>query len=417
MHGTNSKDISKFYIAGINYKKTEAAIRGEYAVSNEQYASLLATAPMYGISELFVLSTCNRTEIYGFAEEASQLIHLLCSQTKGTEESFRQRAYIKKGLHAVEHLFHVASGLDSQILGDYEIVGQIRQAVNFSRQHHFTGPYSDRLVDAALQSSKVIKNQTNLSNGTVSVSFAAVQYIRQTITDLSNKNILMLGTGKLGRSTCRNVVDYLGTSNITLINRTIQKAEVLAAELGLQYATLDDLSKCIDKADIIIVATNATIPAVLRSHLENKGQKLIIDLSIPYNVEISSQELPGITMVNVDELSRIKDDTVKKREAEVPKAKAIIREHMEVFLEWSEMRKHVPILKAMKSKLQEITAREILPFFSPSILSPSELCPSASNEKIQKIINIMARKMRRQNTLGCQYIEAINDFMATRQID
>src|SRR6478735_5832123 len=124
MHGHSSKDISKFFVAGINYKKTDAAIRSQFAINEEQYATLLTLAPSYGLHELFILSTCNRTEIYGFAEQANQLIRLLCSQTEGNETTFSQLAYIKKGTAAVEHLFSVGAGLDSQILGDYEIVGQ-----------------------------------------------------------------------------------------------------------------------------------------------------------------------------------------------------------------------------------------------------------------------------------------------------
>jgi glutamyl-tRNA reductase len=409
MQGSNLKDISNFFIAGINYKKTDAAIRGQYAISNEQYASLLSIAPAYGIHEVFILSTCNRTEIYGFAEDVTHMVKLLCSQTAGDMETFNRLAYVKKGKEAIEHLFNVGAGLDSQILGDYEIVGQIKQSVKFARQHNFIGAYSERLVNAVLQSSKFIKNKTALSGGTVSVSFAAVQYIKQSLRDYSNKKILLLGVGKIGRSTCKNLVDYLENRNITLINRTVEKAEALAGELGLQYAPLGEMAKHIRLADIIIVATNDCHPTVLKSHLADSGEKLIIDLSIPYNVEPSARELTGITLVNVDELSKMKDETVKKRQAEVPKAKAIIDLHIREFQEWNEMRKHVPVLKAVKTKLQQITfSTSAVPGYTPAI----ETTSVDHNEKIQKVINLMALKLRQQNHRGCHYIEAINDFMA-----
>ncbi|MBS1935889.1 MAG: glutamyl-tRNA reductase, partial [Bacteroidetes bacterium] len=168
--GNKSIDISKFFIAGINYKKTDAAVRGQFAISNEQYLQILSLAPSYGVHELFILSTCNRTEIYGFAENVSQLIDLLCTQTKSSKELFINSAYIKNGISAIEHLFNVAAGLDSQILGDYEIVGQIKQAVKFSKEQNFIGAFMERLFNCVLQSSKAIKNQTELSGGTVSVS-------------------------------------------------------------------------------------------------------------------------------------------------------------------------------------------------------------------------------------------------------
>jgi glutamyl-tRNA reductase len=401
-------DIAKFFVAGINYKKADASVRGKYAISKNQYANLFSLAPGFNVKELFVLSTCNRTEIYGFADEALTLCRLLCTQTEGSLDDFSNMAYIKNGAEAVEHLFDVAAGLDSQILGDYEIIGQIKTAVKFSREHDFIDVFTDRLVNAVLQSSKNIKTNTELSGGTVSVSFAAVQYIKENISDITAKKILLLGTGKIGRNTCKNLVDYLGTKNITLINRTEEKAEALAKELGLQFALSDELEKQVNAADIILVATNSDEPVILKSHVENSSQKLIIDLSIPYNVETGAQYLPNITLKNVDELSKIKDQTLQKRQAEVPKAKAIIAGHRAEFLDWHQMRRHVPVLKAVKTKLREIhTSPLLIPLYSHNISRIS------ADEKIQRVINGMASKMKIQNQKGCQYIEAINEFMAT----
>jgi glutamyl-tRNA reductase len=395
MHGHSTPDISRFQVAGINYKKTDAAVRGQYAISPEVYRLILSNSAGYGINELFILSTCNRTEIYAIASDASQLIELLCAHTQGNIETFRSLAYTKSGIEAIEHLFNVSAGLDSQILGDYEIIGQIKQAVKFSKEHSCVGAFIERLVNSILQSSKTIKNQTELSGGTVSVSFSAVQYIRQNVTDLASKSILLCGTGKIGRNTCKNLVDYLPVNNITLINRTNQKAEQLAHELGLKYASFDTLSEEVKNADIIIVATNAETPTILAKDIRDHGNKVLIDLSIPYNVETQVSELPGVVLVNVDELSKLKDKTLHKRKAEVPKAKKIIAEHISDFIEWHEMRKHVPVLKAVKNKLQE-------------------LHHNPDQERIQKVINGMAVKMRQHNQRGCHYIEAINEFMAPR---
>src|SRR5215210_5206623 len=168
-------DISKFFIAGINYKKTDATVRGQFAINNDQYAKILAVAPSFALSEIFILSTCNRTEIYGFADNASQLIEILCSETIGTKETFEQICYEKQGCNAIQHLFEVGAGLESQILGDYEIIGQIKLAVKFARERGFVNAFLERLVNSVIQSTKVVKNQTALSGGTVSVSFAAVQ--------------------------------------------------------------------------------------------------------------------------------------------------------------------------------------------------------------------------------------------------
>ncbi|HYM95327.1 MAG TPA: glutamyl-tRNA reductase, partial [Chitinophagaceae bacterium] len=160
------------------------------------------------------------------------------------------------------------------------------------------------------------------------------------------------------------------------------------------------------KADIILVATNSTEPTIFHSHLAQKGEKLIIDLTVPSNVEPSVQHLPDISLVNIDELSKLKDETLAKREAEIPKAKAIIEEHISEFAEWYEMRKYVPVLKAVKSKLKEIQSN---PLFIPLYSHNADM---AADVRIQRVINGMASKMKVQNQKGCHYIEAINEFIA-----
>lgn len=403
--------ISKFFLAGINYKKTEATIRGQFAINNDQYGNILNIAPSMGLSELFILSTCNRTEIYGFADNACQLINLLCSQTTGTKETFEEICYVKQGCEAVQHFFEVGAGLESQILGDYEIIGQIKLAVKFAKERGFVSAFSERLLNSVIQSTKVVKNQTALSGGTVSVSFAAVQYIKKNVSKISSKNILLLGVGKIGRNTCKNLVDYLHTKKITLINRSEEKAAELAAELGLQSAPIDELPSYIKSSDIILVATNSNEPTILKSYLENNGNKLIIDLSIPYNVEKKAEELPYVTLINVDQLSKLKDETLQKRIAEVPKAKAIIAEHKAEFLEWNEMRKNAPFIKAVKQKLHDMHNCELyLSSYTTYTSDTTSLAP-VNVHAIQKVIKNMALKMRSKHQPGCSYIEAINDFI------
>ena len=404
MQYNQSIDIANFFITGINYKKTDAATRSRFAISNEQYEHILQLAPAYYISSLFILSTCNRTEIYGFADDANQLIDLLCTQTEGHKAEFSTLAYIKKGTEAVEHLFNVAAGLDSQILGDYEIVGQLKQAVKFAKERNFINGLTERLFNCVLQASKSIKNDTALSDGTVSVSFTAVQYIKEHVTTgLQNKKILVVGTGKIGRNTCKNIVDYLGTRNVTLINRSEAKAAQLATELNLQHAPFSTLGQQVNEADIILLATNACDPVIVRSQLKNTGEKLIIDLSIPYNVEESAGNLPNITLVNVDKLSKLKDATLQKRETEVPKAKLIIARYMANFNEWCTMRKNAPLLNAIKNKLNEL-------YLKQQLSATNTLPPLPARQKIQRVVNNVAFKLQDQNQYGCRYIEAINQF-------
>jgi glutamyl-tRNA reductase len=401
-------ELSNFFVTGINYKKTDTGTRGSFAIGPVQYDNLLNNAADYGVRDLFVLSTCNRSEIYGIADHPENLVNLLCSQTQGSAELFQELAYQKNGLRAVQHLFDVGAGLDSQILGDYEIVGQLRKAMKFAKDKGFVNHFLERTLNQVLQSSKEIKNNTALSDGTVSVAYAAIQYIREHVTSLENKQILLLGTGKIGTITCKNLVDYLGSSRVTLMNRTPEKAEQLAETFHLRTASIDSLKEEINHSDIILVATNAAEPVIYCRDLENlTGKKLIIDLSIPCNVERTVGDLENVNLIDVDGLSILKDETLLRRAAEVPKARSIIESHLGELMEWHEMRKHVPVLKQVKIKLQEIHGS---PLFEQTI--PEKPSSVSRDQKIQRVLNGMASKMRRENQRGCFYIEAINEFIA-----
>ncbi len=397
----------QFFVAGINYKKTDTSVRGDFAINNTQYQSLLQKAASVHVKEIFILSTCNRTEIYGLAPSAEFLIDLLCNETTGTKDIFLTKCYIKQGAEAVEHIFSVAAGLDSQILGDYEIIGQMKNAFKFSKEHGLVGPFLERLFNTVLQSSKIIKNQTALSGGTVSVAFAAIQFLKEAYSNFSDKKILLVGTGKIGRNTSKNLIDYLETTNITIINRTNDKAKELAEELGIQFAEYTQLNQHIQTADIIIVATNAQEPIILKSDLLHSSKKVLLDLSIPNNIEVAVKELSHIILANVDDLSKINDATLQKRMEEVPKAKAIIQAYMNEFHEWNCMRKHASVLRSLKQKLHDLHQSNL---FKSAF--DCEEAPLADAESIQKVINNLAITMRSQHTPGCNYIQAINNYIA-----
>ena len=265
--------------------------------------TILLEAKAQDIDGLLVTSTCNRTELHGFAQHPFQLIKLLCDNTEGTVEEFQEVAYVYKNNDAINHLFRVGTGLDSQILGDFEIISQLRSSFNRSKKVGLANPFVERLCNAVIQASKRIKNETEISSGTTSVAFASVQYILNKVEEVSQKNILLFGTGKIGRNTCENLVKHTKNSHITLINRTKDKADRIAGKFNLVVKNYGDLQTEIRKSDVLIVATGAQTPTISKELIHTKKPLLILDLSVPKNVSDDVSELEHITVIHLDQLS------------------------------------------------------------------------------------------------------------------
>ena len=348
-----------FYAIGLNYKKADAEIRGHFSINDIAKEKILLQANADGIPSLTVISTCNRTELYGFAQHPYQLIKLLCEHTNGTVEEFEKVAYIYKNHDAVSHLFTVGTGLDSQILGDFEIISQLRNAFRESKKHDIINPFMERLANAVIQASKCIKNETGISSGATSVSFAAVQYIMARVPYISEKNILLFGTGKIGRNTCENLIKHTKNDHITLINRTKEKAEKVAGKFNLIVKDYADIQSEIAQADVLIVATGAQQPTISKELLYLKRPLLILDLSIPKNVSEDVLQNDLVTLVHMDHLAAVTDQTLEQRAAQLPLAKKIITEIEKEFNQWADNRKFAPTIKALKNKLAEIKAGEI----------------------------------------------------------
>jgi len=396
-----------FYTIGLSYKKAEATVRGHFSLTEEGKLNLLEKAKNDGIDGLIVTSTCNRTEIYGFAQHPFQLIKLLCEFTKGTVEEFEKVAYVYKNKAAISHMFHVGSGLDSQILGDFEIICQLKKAFVLSKKVGVANPFLERLVNAVIQSSKRIKNETQISSGATSVSFASVQYILKEVANISNKNILLFGTGKIGRNTCENLVKHTKNNNITLINRTKDKAEKIAGKFNLTVKDYADLQSEILQADVLVVATGAQNPTISKELIYSKKELLILDLSIPKNVADDVMDLENVTVVHLDQLSQITDDTLERRKLFIPQAREIIAEVEGDFNKWLETRKFAPTIKALKNKLGTMKDEE-LDYQSRKISNfNQEQAEIISNRIIQKIMNQFANHLKDDSNTADESLEFI----------
>ena len=345
------RNIIKYYVVGLNYKNADLLTRGKFSLSKPQISLLLQQAKSDGLNELMVISTCNRTELYGIVEDSQILIDYLCKFSKGTLAQFKEKGYVLSEQQAINHVFQVGCGLDSQIIGDFEIIGQLKKSFYNSKKYDMVNGFSERLVNSVIQASKRIKTETKLSSGATSVSFASVHYILENVKNVKNKSILLFGTGKIGRNTCENLIKHTQNDHITLINRSEESAKKVAGKFNLVVKSFKDLNQEIIKSDIVIVATGADDITVDQSIIANDKPLLILDLSIPSNVDSHLKNLDNVTLVNLDELSQLTNAALNKRKQYIPEANTILNEIQNEFLKWLAHRKFAPTLKALKQTL------------------------------------------------------------------
>lgn len=387
-----------FYCIGLSYLKADAEIRGKFNLNFVAQNTVLLQAKEMGLQGVLTISTCNRTEIYGYANHPFELIKLLCDNSLGTVDDFQKVGYVYKNQDAINHIFRVGTGLDSQILGDFEIVGQIKNGFVESKANGLSNSYTERLVNSVIQASKRIKNETELSSGATSVSFASVQYILSKVSDISSKNILLFGMGKIGRNTCENLVKHTKNEHITLINRTKEKAEKIAGKLNLVVKEFKELEAELQNTDILVVATGADNPTINKENLNPAKPILVLDLSIPKNVDQNITQNPNVTLVHLDELSKITDSTLENRKQFIPQAEEIIEEIKSEFNDWTNARKFAPTINALKEKLNLIKEAE-LDFQKKKISNFDEnQAEIISNRIIQKITTHFANHLKNEDT-------------------
>lgn len=412
---------TKLYNVGISYKKADVKVRGTFSISKTNQKLLLEEAKKDGIQGIFVLSTCNRTEITGFAKHPFELINYIIKYSKGSLEEFIEVSNVYKNKDAINHLFNIGTGLDSQILGDYEIVGQLKESFRMAKKIGTTNTYIERLMNFVIQASKDVKNNTKLSSGTTSVAYAAVQYIIDNIPNYNEKHILNYGLGDIGKNTCKNIIEYTSNKKVTLINRTFEKTEAFKKEHpSVLIAPIESLEEKAKQAEIIIVSTGASVPTLHAHHISHDRPLLIMDLSMPENVDSSVRTMENVRLINLDELSKITDKTIEIRKKEIPKAEKIIATYKEEFNDWIEHRKYVPAVNALKESLQTIQ-KDVINHQSKKLEDfNAEHVEIVTSKVIQKITTQFVKHLKQEETtvdVSIDVMRKIFNLEATNTIE
>jgi glutamyl-tRNA reductase len=397
-------EVSKydhFYLISINHALADVAVRERFALSTETSQALMADfRENYG-EGMMILSTCNRTEIYAFASCPRGIMELFCKHTGTSMADLNKYHLLKKNRAAIEHLFRVGSGLESKILGDFEIIGQIKKAFKESKQAHTHNAFLDRLVSNTVQCSKRVKNETALSTGAASVAFAAVLQVKDHLPKCpKNPKLVLYGMGKMGRTTCENLVNQTGLNNITLINRTEEKALRLAERYALQHADLEHLDEHLDEADIVIVATGASSATVRSEQFKTNKDRLILDLSMPRNVEHRLYGEASFKVVDVDHLSEVAEESIRNRQAQIPLAEEIIESQLNEFFDWLETRRVAPTLQAMRAKMESWKERELRNLQKKFPQMSANEAEALASQMINRITGQFARQLKNGDNLN-----------------
>ena len=387
----NIHQTANFAVLSISFEKADAEVRGKFAFFDENVKYFVNEIHDLNLGDAFVVSTCNRTEIYTTTHNYLLVAEVYCKIVGVTLTDFMRYVHILKHEDALNHLFRVAAGLESQIIGDFEIIGQIKNAYQrFRKEKKYSNPFLERAINSAIQISKRIKNETGISNGAASVSYAAVHYILKNQTQISDKNILLLGVGEIGQNTVENLVKHVYRPKVKIANRSSDKAVKIAGKYGIPYIEYDSFPDELFNTDILIVATGAQHPIINKGHFPNGKKTLVIDLSIPNNVEKNITENTNVSLVDVDQLSLHINETMAQRQKEIPKAEEIIREMTKDFLEWEKKRKLAPNIHHFKAVLKNMERNEMHRIYKKHrYIDVPDM--QLSDRMIQKITNRFAK--------------------------
>lgn len=361
--------MEKIMLLGFSHKKTPVSIREKIYFSEEEIPELLKKIRrINGIAEAMALSTCNRTEIYivknkenDFANKIIEIIRSL----KGIEENYLKKYhYFFTGVSAIKHIFKVAAGLDSMVIGENEITSQFKEAFNIALENKSAGRFLFTLFQKTMSAVKKVKSRTDISKGTVSVSYCAVELAARIFKDFSGKSILLIGAGEMAKKAAICFKNK-GVKTIDVFNRTFEKAVELSKEYdGIPYG-FESLNEAVSSADIILSSANASYP-ILREQdvmeiMKKRQNKplFILDIAVPRNIEEKVKHIKNVYLYNIDDLKKIADTNMQLRKNEMIKAVKIVEETAVIFEKEFYIKEISPVIRGIKETIYKIAVEEI----------------------------------------------------------
>ena len=384
-----------FKAVSLSFKKAPLAIRELLALDETACRRFLHTLHYeLGLSDLLVLSTCNRTEIYYAAEQdhSADLIIAL-GQLKGRPDAALFASYfdvLSTADEAVQHLFEVAMGLDAQVVGDLQIANQVKNAYQWAADADAAGPFLHRLLHTIFFTNKRVQTETSFRDGAASVSYAALELAEELTADVANPRVLVVGLGEIGADVCRHLSGSKHFTHVTLCNRTRSRAEALAQECeGVRVVDFEELLPALREADVIISSINRQTPFFtpeLVAHLEVLSYKFFIDLAVPRSVAQEVEQVPGVLVYNIDTIQSKASRALQMRLAAVPQVRAIIAESVASLQDWTKEMMVSPVIQKMKAGLESLRLQELDRFQKKATPAEAKLLDEATRALMQKVL-------------------------------
>jgi len=413
-------------LIGCNHRTAPVELRERVAFTPEQAVRAANDLCRMGvIEEAVVVSTCNRSELYGVTSEEgesapSAMVSYFTDFHKLSPAELNGRLYRHAGPEAVRHLFRVASGIDSMLLGEAEILGQVREAYNRALENGSTGPVLNRLFQGALEVGKRVRSETEIGARPMSVALAGVKLAERVFGELKGHSALIVGAGAVAEQ----VVEHLrlrGIGELRVVNRSRARAEELARRVGGQTGDWSNFDSLLDEPDIIVTSVSGSEHVLTRILLERamaarSGRALfVIDLGVPRNVDPDAEGLYNVYLFNIDHLGEIVEQNKKAREAELPRVERIVDEHVTKFLVWQSSLEAAGLLDAFRARLEE-ERRALLAahFANADGISESERArfEKLTEELIDRIVQLPSQRLRQARKLRrpLEGLAALRDF-------
>ncbi|MFN3739391.1 MAG: glutamyl-tRNA reductase [Thermodesulfovibrionales bacterium] len=359
-------------VIGLNHKTAEVEIRERLAFNGpklEEGLKELAGHPL--IKEVFIISTCNRVELYLHSKEdvSEDVIKFLSSFHSIEPQVLRKSLYIIKNMDAARHLFRVASSLDSMVVGEPQILGQVKEAFDFALQRKTTGLILNTLVKKAISAAKRVRTETKIAENAVSISYAAVELAKKIFEDLSTKSFMLLGAGEMAELAARHLITN-GVRAVTVANRTYERGCELAKEFNGRAIRFEDFPEELIHTDIVICSTGASRYVVTKEQMHHVMKErrhrpvFLIDISVPRNIDPAINEIENVYLYDIDDLQDVVDANMLERKKEAERAENIINEEVEKFERWFNSLDSVPTIVALRKKAEEIKEIELKDFFN-----------------------------------------------------